>query len=227
MTRALRFGIAGLLLLVTAVLLGYTAYTVRERTTSLENQVAFLSDERSAVRIYAQERRLRLFAVILEPPFQTRLQAVVKMDDTENRQLMIEAVFQDLFGRAGPFSVSGIYGVYDSGFTWWLDRLVDAETVEDRARILEELNQVARGEGAIEAPVIVEEDYSLIGNLSAIVTALGGLGSGILSFLIFFKGGGVRKLDEEMLALDVELKRIEVAKARFAARELLGASELQ
>lgn len=222
MTRALRFGIGSVLLLATIGLLGYTAYTVQNRIAALESELEYFASQRLTIRQFEQARHAKLYAAILEPENQALLQSIVDEEDMELRRSMFGDLTDELFGRAGPFSVPSVGG-FDNTFLSDFNLLVDYSELEDRTYILGRINEKARMDGGVEEPMVIVEDTSwFIGEISSMATALGGLASGVLSFMVFFRGGGARKLEEEMLALDIELKRIEVAKARFAARDVLG-----
>ena len=209
MTTSTRWMVGLLLGAVALSLLGYAAYLARERIQALEEEAAML--QASLAEIHAQEGAF--FAKLNSPEFADALTAIVDADTTTERgQEAVRA--KDMF--------IGLQADVPEGYELFtrLTDMVDTQNPERRSILREELEEFfCIGCGDLVAEPYVEQ--SLAEAISAWVPIAGALGTGLMSMLAFITGGARRRLEQAMLELDLEMKRIEVAKARLAAREAL------
>jgi hypothetical protein len=195
---------------VAIAMVGYAAYQSQAKIDDLETRL-----EQSQTQLFVAYDREQAFYTILDS-FETReiLQQVVDADDRRTRETLLQNIAASLAGTRPKFPEGAIV---QNGFQRILDAASPAERTEARDAIYIAIFGRAEqnlDEADILIPPILEE-------VSGLISAIGGIGSGLISLLLFFVGGGKRKIEEDMLAVDLEMKRVDLAKARFAAREAL------
>jgi len=210
--RSLQLALAVGLACVAIAMVGYAAYVAQAKIDDLEKEL--VSTE---ARLYAAIYREQEFRRTLDS-LTTRetLQQAVDTDDIDLRETYVQKVAASLAGTLATFPEGAIV---QNG----LQRIVEAADPAARAEA-RDATYIAifgradadLGEADILIPPIVKE-------LSGLISAIGGIGSGLISLLLFFVGGGKRKIEEDMLNVDLEMKRVELAKAQYEAREAIGA----
>ncbi len=214
MNRSLQLVAALVLACVAIVMVGYAAYLAQAKIDDLETRLAS-----SQTQLFATYDREQEFYRTLDS-FETReiLQQVVDADDRQTRETLLQNINADLAGTRPKFPEGAIV---QDGLLRMIDAANPAERAEARDAIYIAIFGRAEkdpGEADILIPPILEE-------VSGLISAIGGIGSGLISLLLFFVGGGKRKIEEDMLAVDLEMKRVELAKARFAAREAMAETQ--
>jgi len=209
LTAVWRLPLALGLAVIAIGLLGYAVYTVQAKQSEVES----LRDEVSELREEAELKEARIYNTLLSEAALNVLDRMVEEPDEEARRALIweiaQLVFNDLV-------------TYGAGEEIWgrIDQLVETTDQAERQDIRDRLEQKIADMSPIpldRANLSLDEARSF----STLVTAVLALGSGLGSFFIFITSGGRRKIEDEMLSLDLEKSRIELVKLRFEARDAL------
>ncbi|MCC1494047.1 hypothetical protein [Cognatishimia sp. F0-27] len=219
MSRAAKIGIASALAILAVILLGYAAYDLRMKNQALQQQIDRLQQDLSSAQIENQV----FYQSLLGVAFEEQIQALAAAETVEDREQIAIRIEIALKGQRAFFP-DGYYILSDIKS---LVPILDADERQARAQAFLE-NTVSLAQFVLDD--LVEEtiviDTKTVSALTGLITAIGGFGSGLGSFLLFMMSGGRREIEEQMMELDLEMKRIELAKAKHAARDVLvGASK--
>jgi hypothetical protein len=211
-SRPLQLMLALVLACVAIAMVGYAAYQSQAKIDDLEGRL-----ELTQTQLFAAYEREQEFYRTLDS-FETRdiLQQAVEADDSRTRETLVQSVAASLAGTRPKFP-EGV--IVQNGVQRILEAASPAERAEARDAIYIAIFGRAEkdlGEADILIPPVLKE-------VSGFISAIGGIGSGLISLLLFFVGGGKRKIEEDMLNVDLEMKRVELAKAQYEAREAIGA----
>ncbi len=209
LTTAWRLPVAVGLAAITIALLGYAAYSVQAKQTEIDVLTAELGELRG--ESYAKEARI--FNTLLSPDSLNLMDSMVQEPDAEKRRALVFEITRPVFEDPVP---------YAAGEEIWarLDMLAQAQDQAERQDIRDRLEQKIF-DMTPPPPEVAIFGLDEARSISTLVTAVLGLGSGLGSLFVFLTGGSRRKIEEEMLSLDLEKSRIELAKLRFEAREAL------
>jgi len=200
-------------------LIGYAGYTVRERINQLEVTISSLEFGLISQQISqnAANVRIRRLSYGINGNFrfdlEEQINRIVAADDQEKRFDMVAEVIarhDGLFAvpQEGGELTDRLYAIADGG-----NEQQRQDAGQGFIEYVDEVTSFAGpGEVNTESPVFVEEDTAKA--ISALTAAFGGLVSALISLALFIKGGGRRDLEEEMLSLEVEMKRLEVDQFR-------------
>ncbi|MEM6386473.1 MAG: hypothetical protein AAF718_09585 [Pseudomonadota bacterium] len=189
-------------------LIGYSAYRMNEEITNLEFENRSLRENNGNMFSQFREFETYLNSLNFNGTFET---LVTSTDEEERRATVDEAVegIEPLLVRYGvALEVSA-----------WMRRIAFEESEESREQELDSLFVYLREEAGIFIgpplePVVVEPPT--VDTISTIVTIIGGLVSAAIAIATFFVGGTKRSLQDQMLSLEIEMKRLEIEKAKRA-----------
>lgn len=214
--RIVAFVVFGLLAIG---LIGYAGYTVRERIAQLGETVSNLEYRLSSQQgaIDTANIRIRRLSYGVNGAFRFDLEdhidRIVALDSEDER---FEVVVEVLARHDGLFSVFPGGGELTQRLYSIAEGDSEAQRRDASLELMGLVDEFTDFAGAAESiseePVIVGEDTAKA--ISALTAAFGGLVSALISVAMFFKGGGRRDLEEEMLSLEVEMKRLEVDQFR-------------
>lgn len=203
------------LALVALILLGYAWNGERQKNIRLTDKLEANQNELSQLRSGQQEQETAFFVQMSSDETALRLQAIANADTFTAR----EALAASLFETVGQFQVQFIVAEEVIGR---VDMMVDATLGTERQDILNRL--VAKIESMWITPPFEPELFvsaESVNELSSIVTALGGVFSALAAAFLTLTGGWKRPFEKELMGIDVETKRLELAVAQHKAREAL------
>ncbi|WP_425037443.1 hypothetical protein [Primorskyibacter sp. S187A] len=206
---ALAFG--ALLAVVAAALLAFAVYTTWQRMQVLQNDVDYYSGRAAQLEFEKRE-----FLNILNG-FDTRdaLSAAVQEGDAATRQAIVDNLNAKLAETLAPFPKGAI--VEEA-----LAQIVEgAPDVRQSAYDRMYITLFGSLEPTVINQPVVEGAFATVNTVVSLLTALGGVGSGLVSLLVFLVSGRKRDVERELLSVDLEMRRVELAKAQYDAREAL------
>lgn len=213
MTPAFRWISVLFLAALTVGLLGYTVVQSREKVEYLEGEISALWSENFRLRTEMQIQTSAFYDTVTSDDFVARIDNLAETAEAEQRVLQEGQIVESLSGLYVKFPEGGavLEGINSIAVT---ENRIARQDLRDEFIVL--TRRIAGlddfTEPVIEPePVVVEEAAAAI---STLVTAAGGILSGIMTIVLFVTGGGRRQLEEEMLALQVEEKRLEVERLR-------------
>jgi len=208
--RARIFG--GLLALIAFVAVSWGGYHLLSRVQTLEaqneqlrNQTFELKTARSAFTDYFNRFDVR-----------DRLSGLITAEDQAYRTLIVDEVRAQIGDELIDFDTAAIVR----------EALQDLESPSEEQRNAG-YNQLYIAlfdtvEPVIVPPAVINPDVrAAIDLVTSTIVTFAGAASGIISFVVFFTSGRKRGVEAEMVELDLEMRRVELATARFAAREAL------
>ncbi|WP_172332446.1 hypothetical protein [Mangrovicoccus sp. HB161399] len=205
---------AGLLLAaIAAALLGFAAWQAQQRIEDLEAEVQSLGSQLAEMEF---ERDAFLYHVSA-PDFTEQIARIARLSKAEDRATVAERLIASFDMHLAPLPEA--FDLYRR-----IMALAAEPGSEARQVLLAEFElwiDESQSSIVLEEPFVATLESATA--ISTLATAAGAIASALLSVLVFAAKHGSRRLEEEMLALDVEMKRIELAKARHAARDALDA----
>lgn len=215
MTRSARMVWALALAAVAIVLLGFAAFSMQSRIDALEGQLVQAESDLDAVRSAQEAERFAFFNTVLSPEFEAELDRLVAEPSMEERQRLTSQIDVPLLGL--PVEYGAAIEVFVR-----LEFLAEAPTQAQREEIRQDFVQKIFDMMPEADPerFVTKDQASAI---SLLVTAFGGLVSGISSLFLFVTGGGKRDIEEQMLEVDLEMKRVQLAQLRYDAKDALSA----
>lgn len=218
--RSVAHPIAIALGLIAFLLLGYAWYNERQNNVSLQSTVDFQSREIDllADEQYFQENAFYFY--LMSDDGEQMIRQIAEAQTLGQRQTLASNLRIEL----SNFFVT--YGAAEE-IVVRLDVLVAAQGVDERANIVTDLiNKIADmapiGGIPVESIVSIDQGFAFI---STLVAVLGSVGSAIVSAFLFLTGGGQRRIEHDMLAIDLEKQKVELAQMQYEAREAIAATK--
>lgn len=216
-TTLSRAWLAGLVA-VAITLLGYSAWAWRAQVRDLQSQVAQANARIMAAETALTQVGIPFFGTLQSADVADVLDAMVVEPLQSARRGLLNQIETQIFDQFA------IYGVA-AEVVLRLEDLVLAETEADRQdirnRLGAKIDAMAPEFGGPEPFV----DGQTATTLSTLVTAFGGLVSALSALVLFLTGGSRRNLEHDLLSVDLELKRVALAKAQYDARDALNAQQ--
>ncbi|MEM8554048.1 MAG: hypothetical protein AAGF71_04375 [Pseudomonadota bacterium] len=211
MTAKAQTGLALGLAVLAIALLGFTTYQARTEIATLEATIELQNDELATLYGWQNE----FSSELVTEEFQSNMALLVEIEDMEARWAIADETFATLDALWVPYG-QGV-SLYKS-LSYMADALDRADRDAARDLVVEEFGLDNEADIQLPPPIASLDTAKTI---STLVTAGGALGSALMSLVVFFQSGDKRKHEGEMYALELEMKRIEVAKARHAAKDIL------
>lgn len=218
MTMTLSRTLLAGLVVVAIALLGYSAWAWRAQVHDLENQVAQANARLMAAETALTEVGIPFFGTLQSTDVAGVLDAMVVEPSQSARRGLLNQIEAQIFDQFATYGVA-------AEVVLRLEDLVLAETEADRQDIRDRLgakiDAMAPEFGGPEPEPFVDGQTAT--TVSTLVTAFGGLVSALSALVLFLTGGSRRNLEHDLLSVDLELKRVALAKAQFDARDALNA----
>ena len=200
---------------IAIALLGYAFYTERQRNADLELDLESAQRQIVSMRESSVERQDILTRFLQSEEVQGEISQIAELSNPAARQARIAKLNYDLSvdmveSDAAPWEVSQFV------------ELVQETSDEERAIIADDL--IASASSITEQPLVLPEPET-IATVSTLVALLGSIGTALSSAFLFVTGGAKRRIEQEMLAVDLEKQRVELATMRFEAREAIAATK--
>ena len=200
---------------IAIALLGYAFYTERQRSADLELELGFAQMQMDSMRESSVERQGILTRFLLSDEVQGEISQIAELSNPAARQARIAKLNYDLSvdmveGGAAPWEVSQFV------------ELVRETSDEERVLIADDL--IASASPITEQPVVGIAPET-IATVSTLVALLGSIGTALSSAFLFVTGGAKRRIEQEMLSVDLEKQRVELATMRFEARDAIAATK--
>ena len=189
-------------------LLGYAVYALQTRIATLREDLSYAESRASSAEYALYDLRWGFENALSSVEVAEALRGMVASDDRAERLRLRDEILALVEGTYAPFPEG-------HRLQEMLTELAEAATAGRRAEILEAWRGTGDDGGLsdpVVEPVVVTEEAANV--VSALVTAAGGLASALITVSLFLQGGGRRRLEEEMLSLDVEKRRLEVLRMR-------------
>lgn len=209
MTAAWRLPLALGLAVITIALFGYAVYSLQAKQSEIDDLRAEIAQSKDD----AQDKEMRVYDTLLSPAALAVLDRMVAEPDQNTRSGLVFEISKLVFND--PVA-------YGAGEEIWgrIDMLVRAQDQAERQDIRTRLEQKITDMMPVPPPS-ASMGLEQARSISTLVTAVLGLGSGLGSLFVFMTGGKRRRIEEEMLTLDLEKSRLELARLRFDTREAL------
>ncbi len=204
--------------LIAFLLLGFAWFSERQANADLRDRLDFQNTEISRLTDAGKVREFAFFNSFLYEDGVNTIEAIVQ-SSVLNRRLQLAS---DLSNSLSPFLLE--YGAAIEVFVR-VEQLVQEGERDARAEIAENLINKIEDMAPFDQPqanVVVEE---VLSRLSSIVSVLGGIASALASAFLFVTGNGRRQIETDMLAVDLEKQRVELAQMKYEAREAIAATQ--
>lgn len=217
--RSIARPIAIALGLIAILLLGYAWYTERQDNADLK---VMAEHQRAEISRLVDEQYMReneLYFYLMSESGEQMIRQIADAQTFSQRQRLASDLSIELNG----FSLA--YGAAEEiiarlGF---LIAESDATTRADIASdLIRKIGDMAPFiEQPVQAIVTAEQGFAFI---TTLVAVLGSVGSAIASAFLFLTGSGRRKIEHDMLAVDLEKQKVELATMQYDAREAIAAT---
>lgn len=205
--------------LIAFALLGYAWFNERQSNADLRETVQTQSIKISRMANAQIDQERAFYFYLLSEESENRILQIADTPTPFERQRLVTNLSLDLL----DFWVQ--YGAADEVVAR-LDFLVAEDDAAERVEIANDLigkigDMAPFGDPGAEAVVTVDEGFAFI---STLVAVLGSVGSALASAFLFLTGGGRRKIEQDMLAIDLEKQKVELAQMQYEAREAIAAT---
>lgn len=193
--------------------LGYAYYGERQTSEMLADQLEREQNRAGNLQNTLTRNQDAMSTFFRQEQNRIRVKGIADVTEPSRRQALVSELVYDL----------QIYLVDNDVADWevmQLTELVQVQDTEERAFIADDL--IGLDDEIVEAPVVLVEPEALA-TVSTLVALLGSIGSAIGSAFLFLTGGGRRRIEQEMLAIDLEKQKVELARMKFEARDAIAA----
>ncbi len=210
---SLRFKGMLVLALLAFGLLGYAWYAERQAVQALEAEVQQKEQAIEQMRSAGRQAETAFFIEMTSEDLLQELEAIAAAPARSDRERLAAGVYTRLMEYRVQFVVA-------EEVIARIDMIVRAPDDAERQNILTDLNAKveAMWPAPEEEPFVAEEASK---RLSTLVAALSAAGSALGSLFLFLTSGWKREYEQEMMAIDVEKRRVELAVMQHEAREAL------